>query len=87
MALDMPDRPGALCRLIFISVFAIQSGENTGNLNSWALGGFCSSNMCSSQLRGHSREKKVLAKPFALDLFEEAMVLSNSFRLGICCLL
>ena len=86
MALDMPDGPGALCRLIFISVFAIRLGENTGNLDSQALGGFHSSNMCSSQLRGHSGGKKVLAKPFALDSLEEAVVPSDSFRSGIRCL-
>ena len=86
MALDMPDGPGALCGLIFVSIFSIRSGQNTGNLDWQASGGFCSSNVCSSQLRGHSGGKNVMAKPFALVLFEDAVVLSGSFRSGMHCL-
>jgi len=86
MAFEIPDGPGALCGLIFVSMAAIRSGVKSGNLDWVALGGFLSSNVCSSQLRGRSGGKNVLARHFAFELFKVAVVPSSVFRSGMRCL-
>ena len=84
--LVIPDGPGALCELIFVSAVATRSVVNTGNLDRFATGGFRSSNVCSSQLRGHSGGKNVLARHSAFISFEVTVAPFCVFRSGIHCL-
>ena len=86
MVFEMPDGPGALCGFIFVRVFAMQSGVKIGNLDWVALGGFLSLNGCSSLLRGCLGGKNVLARHFAFESFEVAVVPSSVFRSGMRCL-
>ena len=61
MVLEIPDSPGTLWGLTFISVLATLSGVKEGNLDCLVVGGSILMNWCSCCPRGLSGRKKVLA--------------------------
>ena len=86
MALDMPDGPGALWGLTFVSVSSTLSGVNTGNLEWGTVGGLCSANGCSFLLRGLSGGKNVSASILDFCSLVVVWVLSGLKRAGVHCL-
>ena len=83
MALEMPDSPGALWGLTFVSVMATLLGVNEGNLERLAVGGLVLMNWCSWSPRGLSGRKKVTASCSAFWSLVDAEDLSGFLSVGI----
>ena len=74
LALEIPDGPGALNGLSFISVLTMCSVLKVGNCKLFAFGGFSSMNWCLFCIRGFSAGKNMSASLSAFSLLDEVYV-------------